>query len=303
MNPVKLTSINILEKTATYLMMSDDDYYNNINPNDLTQTQTFDLDCEMGVQSIVNFLDKNYKWSNSFWAIVEEPFKKELQDAILAEGLRLFNSEKYNLQNYTMSKGFGFMTTYKLSENDRLFAESIDSLIESELVTELVESEPTYLEMSFSERSGFETESNRYIYFIDGNIVNPLSYTIPISELQSLLDKGFVIYNTKNNFFITQKTIKTMQTLDVSLTNADLYKGCEIEEVAGRLNLTTPISEAVNIVGRNVAAMDLKGDEITLTGAMAVWSYLIVFHAVVHRFRRVYYDDGRNATILVAAHG
>ena len=94
-----------------------------------------------------------------------------------------------------------------------------------------------------------------------------------------------------------------MKKFDVSLKNAALYEGCEIEEVAGRLNLTTSVSEAVNIVGRNIAKMDLKGDEITLTGAMAMWSYLIVFHAVVHRFRRVYYDDGRNATVLVAAHG
>jgi hypothetical protein len=94
-----------------------------------------------------------------------------------------------------------------------------------------------------------------------------------------------------------------MERLDLSLNNATLYAGCEIEEVAGRLNLTTPIAEAVNIVGRNVANMNLSGDDITLTGPMAVWSYLIVFHAVVHRYRRVYYDDGRNGEVLVAAHG
>ena len=94
-----------------------------------------------------------------------------------------------------------------------------------------------------------------------------------------------------------------MTTIDLSLTNAALYAGCEIEEVAGRLNLTTPVNEAVNQVGRNVAAMNLHGDEITLTGPMAVWSYLVVFHAVVHRFRRVWYDDGRNGPVLVAAHG
>lgn len=94
-----------------------------------------------------------------------------------------------------------------------------------------------------------------------------------------------------------------MQTIDLSLGNADLYKGCEIEEVAGRLNLTTPVSEAVNIVGRNIMEQIHYGDEITLTGGMAVWSYLIVFHAVVHRYRRVYYDDGRNGRVLVAAHG
>ena len=94
-----------------------------------------------------------------------------------------------------------------------------------------------------------------------------------------------------------------MITLDLSLNNADLYAGCEIEEVAGRLNLATPVSEAVNIVGRNAARMNLSGDEITLTGAMAVWSYLICFHAVVHRFRRVYYCDGRTSPVLIAAHG
>ena len=94
-----------------------------------------------------------------------------------------------------------------------------------------------------------------------------------------------------------------MTTIDLSLKNKDLYKGCKVEEVAGRLNLSTPVSEAVNIVGKNVAEMDLSGDEIELTGAMAVWAYLIVFHAVVHRFNKVYYNDGRNGKVLVAAHG
>lgn len=94
-----------------------------------------------------------------------------------------------------------------------------------------------------------------------------------------------------------------MTKLDLSLKNESLYKGCKIEEVAGRLNLVTPVSGAVNIVGRNMAEMNLSGDEITLTGPMAVWSYLVVFHMVVHRFRRVYYDDGRSGAVLVAAHG
>ena len=95
----------------------------------------------------------------------------------------------------------------------------------------------------------------------------------------------------------------TSISVDISLSNADLYAGCEIEEVAGRKNLTTPIAEAVNTVGKNVAKMNLSGDEITLTGPMAVWSYLVVFHAIVHRFRKVYYDDGRSGAVLVAAHG
>jgi hypothetical protein len=96
--------------------------------------------------------------------------------------------------------------------------------------------------------------------------------------------------------------------IDMSLKNTDLYDGCEIEEVAGRLNLKTPVAEAVNIVGRNVAEFvaGLSPEyrrEVTLTGPMAVWSYLVVFHAVVHRFDKVYYEDGRGAPVLVAAHG
>ena len=96
--------------------------------------------------------------------------------------------------------------------------------------------------------------------------------------------------------------------IDLSLKNAALYEGCQIEEVAGRLNLVTPVEDAVNIVGRNIAAMVAATPasdrgEVVLTGPMAVWSYLIVFHAVVHAFRRVHYDDGRSGPILVAAHG
>ena len=93
-------------------------------------------------------------------------------------------------------------------------------------------------------------------------------------------------------------------TLDVSLKNADLYQGCKIEEVAGRLNLVTPMAQAVNLVGGKFFKMNLSGDAITLTGAMAIPIYLIVFHAVVHRFKRVYYDDGRGGEpVLIAAHG
>ncbi|HZT78589.1 MAG TPA: hypothetical protein VFA26_00085 [Gemmataceae bacterium] len=96
--------------------------------------------------------------------------------------------------------------------------------------------------------------------------------------------------------------------IDMSLNNADLYAGCEIEEVAGRLNLKTPVKDAVQIVGRNInrivsAVPDAERNEVTLTGPMAVWAYLIVFHAVVHAFSRVYYDDGRTGPVLIAAHG
>lgn len=94
-----------------------------------------------------------------------------------------------------------------------------------------------------------------------------------------------------------------METINLSLQNNDLYKGCEINEVAGRQNLVTPIAQAIEIVGRNVNKLNLHGEEITLTGPMAVWAYLIIFHAVVHCYSKVYYDDGRNGAVLIAAHG
>lgn len=95
--------------------------------------------------------------------------------------------------------------------------------------------------------------------------------------------------------------------IDLSLKNNTLYNGCSVNEVAGRLNLETPVGEAINIVGRNVNDMvrlipPENKDEVVLTGPMAVWVYLIVFHAVVHAFTKVYYNDGRNQYLL-SQHG
>jgi len=96
--------------------------------------------------------------------------------------------------------------------------------------------------------------------------------------------------------------------IDLSLANTTLYEGCQIESVAGRLNLVTPVEEAVEIVGGNInkivsAVPQSERDEVVLTGPMAVWSYLVVFHAVVHAFRKVRYSDGRGSDVVVAAHG
>ncbi|HKZ78459.1 MAG TPA: hypothetical protein VI750_05910 [Pyrinomonadaceae bacterium] len=95
---------------------------------------------------------------------------------------------------------------------------------------------------------------------------------------------------------------------DISLNNSQLYAGCEIQEVAGRLALMTPTRDALQIIGRNAKAI-VDGlvaggvEEIVLSGAMAIWAYLVVFHIAVHRFRRVYYDDGKaNGKLLIAAH-
>lgn len=95
-------------------------------------------------------------------------------------------------------------------------------------------------------------------------------------------------------------------TIDLSLTSP-LWEGCEVVEVGGRLTLTTPPSEAANIVGRNVAMAieatpPAERDEVVLTGPMAIWAHLVAFHQVVHRFSRVVYDDGRGNEVLVAQH-
>ena len=97
-------------------------------------------------------------------------------------------------------------------------------------------------------------------------------------------------------------------TLNLALTNTELYAGCAIEEVAGRLTLLTPVHEATNLIGRNaqklIEQMVTEGaEELTLTGAMAIWAYLVVFHCAVHRFRRIYYVDGKAGDkVLIAAH-
>lgn len=96
-------------------------------------------------------------------------------------------------------------------------------------------------------------------------------------------------------------------TIDLSLKNRQLYAGCEIEEVAGRLNLVTPVTDAANLVGRNARKLVEEvpagqRDSVILTGPMAVWSYLVVFHVVVHSFTKVEYGDGRG-TYLIAKHG
>ncbi len=93
-------------------------------------------------------------------------------------------------------------------------------------------------------------------------------------------------------------------TIDLSLKNKELYEGCEIEEVAGRLNLITPVSKAIYIVGRNIEKLVIEDNQVILTGAMAIWAYLVVFHSVVHRVKAVYYNDGKDLnSYLVAKHG
>lgn len=83
-----------------------------------------------------------------------------------------------------------------------------------------------------------------------------------------------------------------------------LWKGCQFEEIGGRFNMTTDIGLAINHVGRNAADIGTTDhNEVTLTGPAPVWAYMVVFHQVVHQFNKVYYNDGRSGSHLVAAHG
>lgn len=97
-------------------------------------------------------------------------------------------------------------------------------------------------------------------------------------------------------------------TLDLSLNNVEVYAGCAIEEIGGRLTLTTRKEEAINIIGRNArtivdSMVKLGVEELTLTGATAIWVYLVVFHLVVHRFKALYYDDGKpSGKLRISAH-
>ncbi len=96
--------------------------------------------------------------------------------------------------------------------------------------------------------------------------------------------------------------------LDLSLANSQLYAGCVINEIAGKPILMTPKDQAVSIIGSNARSIvdelvRQEVEELTLTGAMAIWAYLIVFHIAVHRFSAIYYDDGRpGGKLLVSTH-
>jgi hypothetical protein len=91
--------------------------------------------------------------------------------------------------------------------------------------------------------------------------------------------------------------------LSLSLDNHALYQGLEITVDAGKRNLRTPPDEAIAVMVRNLGSMDIDPSEVVLTGAMAIWAYLAVFHALHGRTRRIWYEDGLGQRILVAAHG
>ncbi|MBI5576802.1 MAG: hypothetical protein HY896_10630 [Deltaproteobacteria bacterium] len=91
--------------------------------------------------------------------------------------------------------------------------------------------------------------------------------------------------------------------LDLSLGNADLYRGLKIENLAGKLTLLDHPEKAISVIASNLKGMEIDNNEVVLTGGMAIWVYLVVFHFLHGRTKRIYYEDGRGNRILVAAHG
>ncbi|MDD5456745.1 MAG: hypothetical protein PHV30_06910 [Candidatus Margulisbacteria bacterium] len=91
--------------------------------------------------------------------------------------------------------------------------------------------------------------------------------------------------------------------LSLSLNNSKLYAGIQIYETGGKLSIDLT-EEALNKIGENVEAIikeEKDRTEITLTGAAPIPVYLVVFHIVVHRFKKVYYDN-EMYNLLIARH-
>lgn len=91
--------------------------------------------------------------------------------------------------------------------------------------------------------------------------------------------------------------------LDLSLENRTLYEGLAIQRLAGRLTLVSAPDEAIDVLCRNLRRMEIDPEDVTLTGSMAIWAYLVVFHYLHGRTKRIHYEDGKGNRILVAAHG
>lgn len=91
--------------------------------------------------------------------------------------------------------------------------------------------------------------------------------------------------------------------LDLSLHNADLYTGIDIHRTGGKMSIDLS-DNVLNLIGENVdgiVSAIFPRDEITLTGAAPIPVYLVVFHIVVHRFKKVRYDN-EMYQLLIARH-
>lgn len=81
--------------------------------------------------------------------------------------------------------------------------------------------------------------------------------------------------------------------LDLSTKNEALYNNVQIYKTGGKSSVNLS-DEILNIIGENVEAIVTKctdREEVVLTGAAPIPVYLVVFHIVVHKFRKVIYDN------------
>ena len=96
--------------------------------------------------------------------------------------------------------------------------------------------------------------------------------------------------------------------IDLGFGNEELYLGCDIREENGERVIKTLPHFVKSIIRANVRRIveNDKGnhEEIILFGPIKVpneiWIYMIVSHAVVHHYRKIWYDNGLGDVILIA---
>ena len=96
-----------------------------------------------------------------------------------------------------------------------------------------------------------------------------------------------------------------MLTIDLSLKNKELYKGCDIVESKGYSVLVTKAEEAKDIIAKNMVTIvnsisANQRDEVVLIGQVEAWIYLVVFRYLVHDFCKVFFSNGRDVFVLVS---
>jgi len=89
---------------------------------------------------------------------------------------------------------------------------------------------------------------------------------------------------------------KLVRYIDFSLDNQDLYRGCEIDETAGKL--ISGQLETRRIVSKNIAAMTLDKNEVILTGPIISCGFYDIMEAIVGRTNKIYYYLKGNYMLL-----
>jgi hypothetical protein len=88
--------------------------------------------------------------------------------------------------------------------------------------------------------------------------------------------------------------------LDLSLQNEALYSGLDIQREAGKLNLRTAPEAAIARMIANLEKIPIDSEEMILTGGMAIWAYLAVFHFRRRQSRARGGARGMNASSVYA---